>query len=92
MRRFLQHVLPKGFMKVRHFGFLSPNFAVPLQKIRGLICLLYERLHAQSLKMPSASKTQIVTLSSVLDPPALGPVLSPAEVGSRDLTVPRSDG
>lgn len=23
MRRFLQHVLPKGFKKVRHFGFLS---------------------------------------------------------------------
>jgi hypothetical protein len=56
MRRFLQHVLPKGFVKVRHFGFLSPNFAVPLQKIRGLICLLYERLQAQFLKVPSPPK------------------------------------
>ncbi len=25
IRRFLQHVLPKGFKKVRHFGFLSPR-------------------------------------------------------------------
>lgn len=25
IRRFLQHVLPKGFVKVRYFGFLSPN-------------------------------------------------------------------
>jgi hypothetical protein len=25
IRRFLQHVLPSGFMKVRHYGFLSPN-------------------------------------------------------------------
>ena len=25
MRRFLQHVLPKGFHKVRYYGFLSPN-------------------------------------------------------------------
>jgi hypothetical protein len=41
MRRFLQHVLPKGFMKVRHYGFLSPNFGVALQKIREMICVLY---------------------------------------------------
>ena len=44
MRRFLQHVLPKGFVKVRHFGFMSPNFSVPIQKIRELICVLYELL------------------------------------------------
>jgi hypothetical protein len=44
IRRFLQHVLPAGFMKVRHFGFLSPNFGVPIQKIRELICVLYELL------------------------------------------------
>ena len=48
--RFLQHVLPKGFVKVRHFGFLSPNFAVPLQKIREMICVLYELLRAQPVK------------------------------------------
>ncbi|HED39689.1 MAG TPA: hypothetical protein ENJ13_04600 [Chromatiales bacterium] len=23
IRRFLQHVLPKGFMRIRHFGFLA---------------------------------------------------------------------
>jgi len=44
MRRYLQHVLPGGFMKVRHYGFLSPNFGVPIQKIRELICVLYELL------------------------------------------------
>lgn len=27
MRRFLQHVLPRGFMKIRHYGFLNPNSA-----------------------------------------------------------------
>jgi hypothetical protein len=37
LRRFLQHVLPPGFMKVRHFGFLHPNCAVPLDHIRSLI-------------------------------------------------------
>jgi hypothetical protein len=37
LRRFLQHVLPSGFMKVRHFGCLSPNCSVPLDEVRRLI-------------------------------------------------------
>jgi len=32
IRRFLQHVLPKGFMKIRHYGFLNPNYALPIEK------------------------------------------------------------
>lgn len=44
MRRYLQHVLPRGFTKVRHFGFMSPNSKTPLQRIRELICVLYERV------------------------------------------------
>jgi len=44
MRRYLQHVLPHGFMKVRHYGFLASNCRVPLAKIRELICALYEVL------------------------------------------------
>ena len=42
MRRYLQHVLPHGLMKVRHFGFMASNTKVPLAKIRELICALYE--------------------------------------------------
>jgi len=41
IRRFLQHVLPSGFMKVRHYGFLSPGAFVPLQKIEALIELSF---------------------------------------------------
>ena len=37
IRRFLQHVLPNGFMKVRHYGFLSANCALPIDTIRALI-------------------------------------------------------
>jgi hypothetical protein len=44
MRRYLQHVLPHGFMKVRHFGFLASNPKVSLARIRELICALYEIL------------------------------------------------
>lgn len=54
IRRFLQHVLPKGFVKIRHCGFLSSNFAVPLQRIRELICMLYETLRDQLPALPPA--------------------------------------
>jgi hypothetical protein len=30
MHRFLQHVLPRGFMKVRYYGFVSLSFSMPL--------------------------------------------------------------
>lgn len=42
MRRYLQHVLPTGFMKIRYFGFLNPNCSVPLEKIRTLIRLAFD--------------------------------------------------
>lgn len=42
IRRYLQHVLPHGFTKVRHYGFLSPNSRISLKRIRELICRLYE--------------------------------------------------
>ena len=41
MRRFLQHVLPTGFMKVRYYGFLSPSTSVSLKKIAALIELSF---------------------------------------------------
>jgi len=37
LRRFLQHVLPKGFMKVRYYGFLSPPAKLPLEDIKALV-------------------------------------------------------
>jgi len=41
MRRFLQHVLPSGFMKIRYYGFLSPGTSVTLEKIHSLIEISY---------------------------------------------------
>jgi len=41
IRRFLQHVLPTGFMKIRYYGFMNPNCKVPRHRIRGLIELSY---------------------------------------------------
>ena len=37
IRRFLQNVLPTGFMKVRHFGFLHPGSSVSMETVRALI-------------------------------------------------------
>jgi Putative transposase/Transposase zinc-binding domain len=37
IRRFLQHVLPKGFSKVRYYGFFSPNRREVLSKVRQLL-------------------------------------------------------
>ena len=37
LRRFLQHVLPDGFMKVRHFGFLHASCAIPTDTLRLMI-------------------------------------------------------
>ncbi len=37
IRRFLQHVLPTGFIKVRYYGFINPNCKVSLDHIRTRI-------------------------------------------------------
>ena len=39
LRRFLQHVLPHGFVKIRHFGFLHASCTIPLATIRLMIRL-----------------------------------------------------
>jgi hypothetical protein len=37
IRRFLQHVLPKGFQKVRYYGFFSPGQRHRLHQVRHLL-------------------------------------------------------
>ena len=39
IRRFLQHLLPAGFQKIRHFGFLSPSSGIVLEAVRWLVTL-----------------------------------------------------
>lgn len=41
IRRFMQHVLPAGFMKVRYYGFMNPNCKIELDTISALIELAY---------------------------------------------------
>ena len=37
IRRFLQHVLPRGFQKIRHYGFLGANSALSVEAVRWLV-------------------------------------------------------
>ena len=39
VRAFAQHILPPGFQKVRHYGFLSPNCKLQLADVRWLVWL-----------------------------------------------------
>ncbi|HAA02756.1 MAG TPA: hypothetical protein DCE18_05230 [Syntrophobacteraceae bacterium] len=50
IRRFPQHVLPTGFMKVRYFGFMNPNCKVKLDTISALI----EQSHGFSIPPPQS--------------------------------------
>ncbi len=82
LRRYLQHVLPRGFQKVRHVGFLSPRSGLVLEAVRWLILLFLNRV------LPLAGVV-CESASPVLLPrcPACGGVLSvvgfaPAETRS----------
>jgi hypothetical protein len=39
LRRFLQHVLPSGFQKVRHYGFHSSRRRATFELVRWLVTL-----------------------------------------------------
>ena len=39
VRSFLQHVLPRGFQKIRYYGFMSPNAKLKLEQVRWLVWL-----------------------------------------------------
>ena len=66
IRRFLQHVLPAGLMKVRHYGFMSSNCTVSITRLRLLILT--------SLKISGLSLTD---LSTIKPKPALPKPICP---------------
>ena len=50
IHRFLQHVLPKGFMKIRYYGFLSPGNRNIFEKIK---CILGPPRLVDKQKLPT---------------------------------------
>ena len=78
IRRFLQHVLPTGFMKIRYYGLMNPNCKIALDRIRGLIDLSYGfavDLPLPKLQPPRRSACPscggLLKLRSVLPPPTI---------------------
>ena len=57
IRRFLQHVLPRGFQKVRHYGFAHPRCQVDTEWLKILVTVTLNMVYvliasAQPLPAP----------------------------------------
>jgi hypothetical protein len=78
IRRFLQHVLPTGFMKVRYYGFMNPNCALALDHISSLI----ETTSGFDLAVPQAAlqPSRPIVCPSCGGPLKLRLLLSPAKI------------
>jgi hypothetical protein len=71
IRRFLQHVLPKGFVKVRYYGLFAPGQRQRLKQARAL-------LEAQHPPDPAAElDPDLTTTEEEADPPAYPDRLCP---------------
>lgn len=57
IRRFLQHVLPTGFQKVRHYGFASPNAKQAIESVRWVVALHYELTFLLLARQPHAGSS-----------------------------------
>src|SRR3954469_21735041 len=68
-RRFLQHVLPAGFQKVRHYGFLSPNSGIALEAVRWLVAV---SLRASFTLAAEAKRDEVSTTKAAPRCPACG--------------------
>lgn len=62
MRRFLQHVLPKGFVKVRYYGFFSPGQRAQWQQI---IAWFTPPLATSSSSQPATEAEQVTPTEDV---------------------------
>jgi hypothetical protein len=61
IRRFLQHVLPTGFMKIRYYGFLHPSTKIPVKLAVTLLEALFtvrrqKRASTESSSVPCCER------------------------------------
>ena len=70
IRRFLQHVLPTGFQKVRHYGFLSPHSGIVLEAVRWLVTVFSGAIFA----LQAARTKQPATTAAPRCPVCGGPM------------------
>lgn len=62
IRRFLMHVLPSGFMKIRHYGFLNGNSKFDIAEIR---CLIYSLFEIVTRLNEKKTKVKVEKISSI---------------------------
>jgi hypothetical protein len=74
IRRFLQHLLPKGFQKVRYYGFFSPSQRHRLHQVRALLKVSSPTLTPNS-HQPQTNPLPDPPASLVL--PVVGPCAAP---------------
>jgi hypothetical protein len=80
IRRFLQHVLPKGFVKVRYYGLFSPRQRKMLSQLRGQLALATSPLAAASasaVPAPGPAGESVVRCPSCGEPMRLSQTLLP---------------
>jgi hypothetical protein len=82
LRRFLQHILPKGFVKVRYYGLFRLGMRRSLARLRGQLQLL-QHIADQATLAPAASdgRARVVTCPSCGQPMRLQRVLLPHNRG-----------
>lgn len=74
IRRFLQHVLPVGFQKVRHYGFLAAGRKVSIDAVRWLVSLHYGLMYllwSQTVAAPEPPKARCPACGGALVATAL---------------------
>ena len=52
IRRFLQHVLPRGFQKVRHYGFAHPRCRIDREWLKMLVTVTLEEVYVLLVAAP----------------------------------------
>ena len=62
IRRFLQHVLPSGFLRVRHYGFLHPQAKPTTAEIAELIEAYYDGMVERLPEEPATVETSPAVL------------------------------
>jgi len=68
IRRFLQHVLPKGFVKVRYYGFFSPGLRRSLTELRESLDDLSVSLPEQQDEIEPSLQIQDKAVTAILCP------------------------
>jgi hypothetical protein len=86
LRQFLQHILPKGFVKVRYYGLFRVGNRRSLARVRSQLQLL-QLLAAEATPAPVASEgsTRMVSCPSCGEPMLLKRVLLPHNRGPPQL-------